>query len=84
MNGSSNEDSSMSGKIVIGYVLNPYMLGFHAKATSTEINRNDEEVEDAQWFTLDELRNFERMGNTLPRPDSIARRLIEDWMAEFG
>lgn len=60
------------------------MLGFHAKARTTDINRNDEEVEDAQWFTLDELRNFERLGNSLPRPDSIARRLIEDWMAEFG
>jgi len=59
------------------------MLGFHAKARTTDINRNDEEVEDAQWFTLDELKNFERLGNSLPRPDSIARRLIEDWMAEF-
>jgi len=60
------------------------MLGFHAKARTTEIIRNDEEVEDAQWFTLDELRNFEAIGKSLPRPDSIARRLIEDWMAEQG
>lgn len=58
------------------------MLGFHAKARSTEIRRNDEEVEDAQWFTIDELRNFEDYGKSLPRLDSIARRLIEDWMAE--
>ena len=59
------------------------MLGFHAKARTTAINRNDNEVEDAQWFTIDELRDFESIGNTLPRPDSIARRLIEDWMAEL-
>ena len=57
------------------------MLGFYARARTTEIIRNDEEIEDAQWFALEELQNFEAMGNTLPRPDSIARRLIEDWMA---
>lgn len=57
------------------------MLGFHAEAISTEINRNDEELLDAQWFTMDELDNFEALGKKLPRPDSIARRLIEDWMA---
>ena len=58
------------------------MLGFHAKARTTAINRNDNEIEDAQWFTIEELRDFEAIGNTLPRPDSIARRLIEDWIAE--
>ena len=58
------------------------MLGFHARARSTEIRRNDAEVEDARWFTLTELRDFGRMGNLLPRIDSIARCLIEDWMAE--
>jgi NAD+ diphosphatase len=60
------------------------MLGFHAKARTTAINLNDNEIEDAQWFTVDELRDFEAIGNILPRPDSIARRLIEDWMAELG
>ena len=60
------------------------MLGFYARARSTEIRRNDEEVEDAQWFTLDQLRNFEAHGKSLPRLDSIARRLIEDWMTEQG
>ena len=60
------------------------MLGFYARARTTEIIRNDEEIEDAQWFAREELQNFEAMGNTLPRPDSIARRLIEDWMAGKG
>ena len=58
------------------------MLGFHAKARTTAINRNDNESEDAQWFTIEELRDFEAIGNTRPRPDSIARRLIEEWIAE--
>ncbi|MBT4856790.1 hypothetical protein HON52_01215 [Candidatus Uhrbacteria bacterium] len=44
MNGSSNEDSSMSGKIVIGYVLNPYMLGFHAKGKVVRPKIKDDAV----------------------------------------
>ena len=62
------------------------MLGFHARARPgrAAIRRNDDEVEDAQWFSLAQLRNFEALGKSLPRKDSIARRLIEDWMAERG
>ena len=58
------------------------MLGFHARARSTNIRRNDQEVEDAQWFSIEELSNFPTYGKSLPRNDSIARRLIEDWMLE--
>lgn len=58
------------------------MLGFHARARSTRIHRNDDEVEDAQWFSRDELLRFEDLGKSLPRRDSIARRLIEDWLAD--
>ena len=56
------------------------MLGFYAEAKSTFIRRNDEEVEDVQWFEANDLRNFPAHGKSLPRPDSIARRLIEDWL----
>ena len=56
------------------------MLGFFAKARSTFIRRNDEEVEDVQWFTKDELNSFSSLEKSLPRTDSIARRLIEDWL----
>ena len=56
------------------------MLGFYAKARSTEIRRNDEEVEDVQWFTRGEVSQFSKLGNSLPRKDSIARCLIEDWL----
>ena len=56
------------------------MLGFYAKARSTEIRRNDEEVEDVQWFTRGEVSQFSKLGKSLPRKDSIARCLIEDWL----
>jgi NAD+ diphosphatase len=57
------------------------MLGFHAEAKTTEIHRRDEELEDAQWFSREELLNFGALGKGLPSKDSIARRLIEDWLA---
>ena len=56
------------------------MLGFHAEATSTEITIDPTEIADARWFTREQLRNPEAQGIALPRADSIARRLIEDWM----
>jgi NAD+ diphosphatase len=57
------------------------MLGFHAEAKTTDIFRRDEELEDAQWFSREELLNFGALGKGLPSKDSIARRLIEDWLA---
>lgn len=53
------------------------MLGFTARATSTDILLNDGELEDAGWFTRKELRSgFPK----LPFGISIARRLIDDWL----
>ena len=44
---------------------------------------NHDEIESARWFTRDELRRSpEDETLKLPRKDSIARRLIEDWLAE--
>lgn len=60
------------------------MLGFHAEAKTTEIKMNDKELADCQWFSRNELLNFESLGKKLPREISIARRLIEDWLAEQG
>jgi NAD+ diphosphatase len=56
------------------------MLGFHAEGLSEEIRVDKEELKDARWFTRDQLREPEAHGFALPRVDSIARRLIEDWM----
>jgi NAD+ diphosphatase len=56
------------------------MLGFYAEALSEEITIDTTELVDVRWFTRSEMRDHERHGFSLPRRDSIARRLIEDWM----
>ncbi|MDJ0793136.1 MAG: NAD(+) diphosphatase [Woeseiaceae bacterium] len=56
------------------------MLGFVAEATSSEIKLNDGELEDARWFSRDELRSDD-VG--LPFRISIARRLVDHWVDGF-
>lgn len=57
------------------------MLGFHAVATTTDIRTEQDELEDAQWFTRSQILGWEEGGPyRLPRADSISRRLIEDWL----
>ncbi|ASG19699.1 NADH pyrophosphatase [Nitrospirillum viridazoti CBAmc] len=62
------------------------MLGFHARAVTTELKVDLEELEDARWFSRDEvyqasLRSGPPDGSLrIPPGDSIARRLIEDWL----
>ena len=57
------------------------MVGFHAQALSHEISIDRDELEDARWFTRDEIKRFPEQGRSLPRPDAIARRLLEAWLA---
>jgi NAD+ diphosphatase len=58
------------------------MLGFHASARSTAIEVDHSELEDAAWYQKDWLRTHQDDESfRLPRRDSIARRLIEDWLA---
>jgi NAD+ diphosphatase len=57
------------------------MVGFHAEALSEEITIDAEELRDARWFHRDQMRNPRDHGFSLPRGDSVARRLIEDWLA---
>ena len=57
------------------------MLGFYAEALTEEITVDPGELIDARWFSRDEIRNHREHGFNLPRPDSIARRLVEDWVA---
>jgi NAD+ diphosphatase len=56
------------------------MLGFHAEGLSEDIHIDPDELKDARWFTRDQIRDHQALGFSLPRADSIARRLIEDWM----
>jgi NAD+ diphosphatase len=57
------------------------MLGFYGEALSEDITIDPTELKDARWFTRNEMRNCDAHGFQLPRLDSIARRLIEDWLA---
>ena len=59
------------------------MLGFRAEAESLALDVNRRELDDAGWYARDRLRaSPEDDGFRLPRRDSIARRLIDDWLAE--
>jgi NAD+ diphosphatase len=59
------------------------MLGFTARALSTELTVAEDELESAQWVTRDFLRTLKPSDDfRMPRLDSISRRLIEDWIAE--
>ena len=56
------------------------MVGFAARAVSTEIKVDGEEIALARWFTREELAEELAAGRVLPPPSvSIARRLIEAW-----
>ncbi len=52
------------------------MLGFTARASRTDIDLSDEELEDARWFTREQIAAGEI---ALPTTHSISFRLIEDW-----
>jgi len=52
------------------------MLGFTAQAIRTEIQRQDDELEDARWLTRAQIAAGEV---ALPLTHSISFRLIEDW-----
>jgi NAD+ diphosphatase len=52
------------------------MLGFTAQAASTEITLSDEELEDARWWTREDIATGKV---SLPTPVSISFRLIESW-----
>jgi NAD+ diphosphatase len=57
------------------------MLGFYAEALDETIVLDQAELADARWFTRGQIRDHAAHGFALPRRDSIARRLIEDWVA---
>jgi NAD+ diphosphatase len=57
------------------------MLGFRARATSFDISL-DHELVDARWFSRTNIARFPEQGLRLPRRDSIARWLVDTWIAE--
>jgi NAD+ diphosphatase len=57
------------------------MLGFTAHALTTQIQMRDDELQDAQWFTRDDLAS----GRPIMPPNvSISFRLIEHWFNAGG
>ena len=59
------------------------MVGFRARALDTDIRIDNEEILEAGWYSRDFLKALTPDSPLrLPRPDSIARRLIEEWLAE--
>ena len=56
---------------------NSLMLGFNAKATSTDLQLDANELEAAAWFTRDQIRAQPQM---LPNQKSISYALIQDWL----
>ncbi|MEX2454001.1 MAG: NAD(+) diphosphatase [Rhodospirillaceae bacterium] len=56
------------------------MLGFYADALTDECACNDDELEDLRWFTRRELMDGGAGIARRPRSDSIARRLIDEWI----
>ena len=60
------------------------MLGFTAQATSTEIICHDGELEEARWFSRQEVLEMSNSDNMLPPPKlSISRWLIDTWLEKF-
>jgi NAD+ diphosphatase len=56
------------------------MVGFFARAVTTEIHLDDDELEAARWFSREEMRAEAEAGTlALPGGISISRSLIEAW-----
>ncbi len=63
------------------------MLGFFAETEDTDLNIDEDEIEDANWFNISQLKDLThpeiKDGFKLPRFDSIARRLVNDWIRRY-
>ena len=58
------------------------MLGFRAGAGDEPLAFDRQELEDARWFRRDEIAEFRALGLRLPFRGTIARALIDGWLAE--
>ncbi len=56
------------------------MVGFFARAATTEIDVDGAEISDARWFSREEMRDAAEAGTlVLPGGISISRSLVETW-----
>jgi NAD+ diphosphatase len=62
------------------------MIGCHAQATSSKITVDREELEDARWFSRDEValmfKGEHPEGISIPPPIAIAHHIIRAWVEE--
>jgi NAD+ diphosphatase len=59
------------------------MVGFFARAVTTEISVDGDEISDARWFTREQMRAEAEAGTLLlPGGISISRSLVEAWYGE--
>lgn len=59
------------------------MIGMVGRATSLEIQVDQDEIEEARWFTRAEMRALAQSGEiVLPGGISISRSLVEEWYGE--
>jgi NAD+ diphosphatase len=57
------------------------MVGFTAKALSRDIHLRDDELEDARWFTPEQIANGLRDGSfATPPPLSVSYQLLAHWL----
>ena len=57
------------------------MLGFYAQTNSLDLELDREEVQEARWFTAQDIKNLVAQNQLiLSREDSIARYLIQNWV----
>ena len=81
------EESGVSVGAVLYHSSQPWpfpasiMLGFYGEGLSEDIVIDPAELRDARWFTRAQMRDPEAHGFALPNADSIARRLVDDWLA---
>ncbi len=58
------------------------MIGFHARAESRDLKLDQDEIEDARWFSRDYLGDKRQWKDFfIPPRIAVARRLIDDWVA---
>ena len=59
------------------------MIGCHGEALSTEIHRDERELDDCRWFTREEVKQMlagtHPEGITTPAKMAIANHLIRAW-----
>ncbi len=60
------------------------MVGFFAESNETELVLEEEEISEADWYTVEDLERQVASGElVLSRQDSIARYLIESWIEKI-